>query len=76
MAVHVKQNRVRNSIKVSVCLLWMSQLGFAVGGIGAYLHDMIVNATGSLSSFISRVVESFADSADCASLELDENVII
>lgn len=40
------------------------------------LHDMIVNATGSLSSFISRVVESFADSADCASLELDENVII
>ena len=56
MAVHVKQNRVKNPIKVSVCLLWMSQLGFAVGRIGAsaaYLHDMIVNATGSLSLFIS-----------------------
>lgn len=76
---------MRYPIKVTVCLLWMLQLGLGctpemgrVTASAAYLH-MIINATWIRFSFISEL-ESFADSADCAdcvSLELDsKNIII
>lgn len=58
MAVHVNWNPVKYPIKVTVCLLWMLQPGLGAPQgervSAAYLHDMIVNVTGSLFRSLAR----------------------